>query len=338
MRPGWRFVGSTAVVLSLVLAGAATWQRARAALPVTSAPPPSFTQLGANVASKGAEGVAPCSSCHGAAGEGNAAAGFPRLAGQPVGYLSNQLMAYTDGRRANPVMTPIAAKLNPQQREAVATHYSALAAPAKSPQAGAAAAPAPASGASAPNTLRGKTLATVGDDSRSVQACANCHGPDGIGQLPTYPALGGQHASYLANALAAWQDGSRRTDPSGQMPTIAKSLNADDIQAVAAYYAALPAIGVPVDARAAKQAPASAQRRVRAIVSGPTATAPSKGVGTEQGAPVTGGSQGIGGTPQNTGSDNSNSNSNSNANSKPGSGTPARGRPNNPGAGASAPR
>ena len=301
MSSGWRIVGSAVVGLSLVLAGAATWQRARAALPVTSAPPPSFTQLGANVASRGAEGVAPCASCHGAAGEGNAAAGFPRLAGQPVGYLSKQLMAYTDGRRDNPVMTPIAAKLNPQQREAVATHYSALAAPAKSPQAGgAAAAPAPASGGSAANTLRGKTLATVGDDSRSVQACANCHGPDGIGQLPTYPSLAGQHASYLVNALAAWQDGSRRTDPSGQMPTIAKSLNADDIQAVAAYYAALPAIGVPVDERAAKQSAGSAQRRTRAIVSGPTATAPSKGVGTEQGSPVTGGSQGIGGTPQNT--------------------------------------
>jgi cytochrome c553 len=257
---------------------------------------PSFSQLGEAVASRGVATVPPCAGCHGAAGEGNAAAGFPRLAGQPADYLSNQLRAYADGRRPNPVMTPIAAQLDPPRREAVSRHYAALAVPAKPVQRNTAAGP------EADAIARGRMLATVGDDRRLVQACANCHGPDGIGQLPDYPSLGGQHASYLVNALAAWQDGSRRTDASGQMPLIAKSLGAQDIQAVAAYFAALPVSGGPIDTRAARQAVAGAQPRARTIVSGPTAVAsPPQGVGTEQGAPVTGGSQGIGGTPPNTG-------------------------------------
>src|SRR4051812_47056938 len=73
-------------------------------------------QAGSTIAQSGAQnGVTACVGCHGAQGEGNAAAGFPRLAGQPQAYLLRQLNAYVNGHRGNPVMGPIAKAMQQQQ-------------------------------------------------------------------------------------------------------------------------------------------------------------------------------------------------------------------------------
>lgn len=242
-------------------------------------------QQGAQLAAQGAAGVAPCVGCHGAQGEGNPAAGFPRIAGQSYGYLRHQLASYADGSRNHPVMSPIAKALSPAQQEAAAAHYASL---------GNAAAPA-AAAASAVNA-RGQQLAGIGDELKGVQACANCHGPQGIGQSAAYPYLAGQPAAFLASALAAWRDGTRRNDPSGQMPQIAKSLAEADVQAVAAFYAQMPAPAVPRDADVVRSGAAALGGHARTIVSGPRGAASAgQGVGTEQGAPITGGGQGPGG-------------------------------------------
>lgn len=56
--------------------------------------------VGKTIATQGtAKGVAACISCHGAKGEGSAAAGFPRLAGVNAAYLSEQLSAFAGGER-----------------------------------------------------------------------------------------------------------------------------------------------------------------------------------------------------------------------------------------------
>ena len=239
--------------------------------------------LGATLATQGAPGVAPCSSCHGAQGEGQAAAGFPRLAGQPAPYLQRQLQAYAEDYRTNPIMQPIAKAMTPEQRAAAASHYASIVPPAETAAAKPAAAPP-----------LGRTLATVGAQDRNLQACANCHGPEGIGEWATYPALAGQHATYLKNALAAWKDGSRRTDPSEQMPRIARLLSSAETDAVVAYFASLP----PARPMQATSTANAASRTTQTIVSGPTTgnrSAPAQGTGTEQGAPVSGGTQGVGG-------------------------------------------
>ena len=243
--------------------------------------------LGATLAAQGAPGVAPCSSCHGAQGEGQAAAGFPRLAGQPAPYLERQLQAYAEGYRTNPVMQPIAKAMTPEQRTAAASHYAAIVPAADAASAKPAAAPA-----------LGRTLATIGAKDRNLQACANCHGPEGIGEWATYPALAGQHATYLKNALSEWKDGSRRTDPSEQMPRIARLLTGPEVDAVVAYYASLaPATGSTDTTSAAAPKP-------QTIVSGPSNRAPAastQGTGSEQGAPLSGGTQGVGGPGNPTG-------------------------------------
>jgi cytochrome c553 len=181
---------------------------------------------GRTIATKGANGAAACMGCHGANGEGNAQGGFPRLAALGRLYIEHQLNSYADGTRQNPVMTPIASGLSADQRAQVAAYYAGLATPGASSK--------PAAGANAP------VLAVRGDDKRGIQSCANCHGPQGIGDAGANPYLAGQNATYLANALAAWKDGSRHNDASGQMPAIAKALTEAQAQAAIAYYASLP--------------------------------------------------------------------------------------------------
>lgn len=233
---------------------------------------------GQQLALQGAPGAAACSGCHGAQGEGNPQSGFPRLAALGQAYLAHQLDSYADGTRSNAVMTPIAKALQPQQRHAAAAYYASLGAAATAARPPSGAAPA---------------LAVRGDANKRIQGCANCHGPQGIGDAAANPYLAGQNAAYLASALAEWKSGARRNDPSGQMPAIAKALTDADVKTLVAYFSALPP---PAPGNAQASMVASAPGRSRADVqSGPVApTAPHQGVGVEQGAPLTGGSQGQG--------------------------------------------
>lgn len=239
--------------------------------------------LGRRIAAEGlpASNVAACATCHGARGEGMAAANFPRLAGQSGGYLLRQMQNFVDGSRPHPVMTPIARGLTREQAQAVTDFYAAL--PAVP---GGTAAPVPPGAAE-----RGRRLAETGDDALQVQACANCHGPGGRGEPPVFPMLAGQHAGYLRAALAQWKSGERRNDASGQMQAIAARLGEADLDALAAHYAALPAAAAPAG-RAAAPAPAAGKAPAAPVQGGPRDGAGAQGVGTEGGAPLTGGSQG----------------------------------------------
>jgi cytochrome c553 len=268
---------------ALVVAAFAALFAARAAQAAVAPGDPRPAAAGGAIAAQGvaARGVPACIGCHGARGEGNAALKAPALAGQAEPYLARQLAAYADGSRRHPVMQPIAQGLDAQARAAVAAFYAGLTPPAP---------PAPGR---APDTVlaRGRALATRGDAALGVQACANCHGPGGAGEPPAYPALAGQSREYLLAALEEWQQGARSTDPSGQMPSIAKRLAAPDVAALASFFAASR------PARMAAAPPLPAARDGAAVRSGPVATGGggAKAAGTEQAEPTQGGSQGVGG-------------------------------------------
>ena len=70
--------------------------------------------------------------------------------------------------------------------------------------------------------------------------CAACHGENGIATAPGIPHLAAQERAYLAAALRQYRNGER---PAQAMRTIAGSLSDADIDALAAWYAAQPAIG-----------------------------------------------------------------------------------------------
>ena len=67
-------------------------------------------------------GIPPCSSCHGNAGQGNPAVGFPRLAGLPAPYIERQLEALATKQRDNAMMHPVAKTLSPTQLHALAVY------------------------------------------------------------------------------------------------------------------------------------------------------------------------------------------------------------------------
>jgi cytochrome c553 len=176
-------------------------------------------------AKRGAAHVTSCAACHGAHGEGTPAAGFPRLAGQTVDYLAAQLRNFADGSRDNGVMKMLSTSLDAQTRLDVAAYYATASAPEAS---------APSAPPNAKIFARGRLLVRVGDESKQLQACANCHGPDGAGERYATPYLAGQPAAYLENAIREWKTKSRSSG-ANLMGPVAERLDDDDIAAVAAY-------------------------------------------------------------------------------------------------------
>jgi cytochrome c553 len=68
-----------------------------------------------------------CSTCHGPSGQGfHGAFPIPRLAGQQVEYIENQLLAFYEGRRSNKFMFNVSHQLSPPMRTALAKHFSCL--------------------------------------------------------------------------------------------------------------------------------------------------------------------------------------------------------------------
>ncbi|OYV33046.1 MAG: cytochrome C [Rhodospirillales bacterium 20-64-7] len=195
--------------------------------PALIAGPAKADEAGATIATKGTPaGVPACVSCHGAQGQGNAIAGFPRLAGLPAPYLRAQLAAFASGQRANPVMMPFAKLLTPADIQAVTAYFAQL--------------PAPALPKTIPaQTGPGAALALGGRWSEGVPACVSCHGPEGRGVGITFPPLAGQSAGYLKAQLEAWQHGTRPPGPLGLMKAVAGRLSAADIAAVTQWFGAL---------------------------------------------------------------------------------------------------
>src|SRR6202163_3153142 len=68
-----------------------------------------------------------CKTCHGLSGQGYL--GYfpmPRLAGQQPQYIENQLRAFIERRRSNPIMRNVAHVLSPSMLTALANHFKNL--------------------------------------------------------------------------------------------------------------------------------------------------------------------------------------------------------------------
>jgi len=173
---------------------------------------------------------APCEACHGAHGEGAPLAAIPRLAGQQADYLEKQLRDYENGSRENVVMRNFAKGLSDSELAQLGSYYASLSTPYAAP------APGNAQQVKAQQLKRGVQLAMEGAEPERVQACDNCHGPEGSGLPQAAPYLAGQSAEYLAAQLKAWQQGTRKNDSGKQMVSVAKQLNSADITAVSTYF------------------------------------------------------------------------------------------------------
>ena len=78
---------------------------------------------------------------------------------------------------------------------------------------------------------------------KTVETCGTCHGVNGRSVSPTFPNLAAQPAPYLELQLKSFKDQSR-ADPDAQayMWGMASQLSDATISALAAYFAAQPAV------------------------------------------------------------------------------------------------
>src|SRR6516225_1959741 len=171
-----------------------------------------------------------CKTCHGIDGQGfRGSYPMPRLAGQQPEYLANQLQAFIDRRRTNPVMFNVAHVLDPAMVKALAAYFQSLN-------------PKPLGGASNALVPEGRRIYETGVPSANVPPCASCHQPDGKG-ADAFPRLAGQLDDYIYRKLTNWdkERGQNKDQPdnSAIMQPIAHDLTEAQIKAVAAYVSQL---------------------------------------------------------------------------------------------------
>ena len=167
-----------------------------------------------------------CKTCHGVSAQGfRGAFPMPRLAGQQPEYLKNQLSAFIEHRRTNPVMFNVAHVLSPPLLTALTTYFRDLD-------------PKPLGGAPRELVAAGRKIYEEGVPSAEVPPCASCHGPDAKG-ADAFPRLAGQLHDYIFRKLTNWdrERGQDKANPdtSAIMQPIAHNLTEAQVKAVAAY-------------------------------------------------------------------------------------------------------
>jgi cytochrome c553 len=150
-----------------------------------------------------------CHGCHGIPNYKNAYPIYsvPKLGGQHAAYLVAALKEYKSGNRAHPTMYAQATTLADTDLPDIAAFLS--------------------------GTEVKPTGRAVGTAPKASQTCVACHGNDGVGILPEYPNLAGQHEDYILHSLRSYKSGARKN---AIMSGMAAALTEKDILELAKYY------------------------------------------------------------------------------------------------------
>lgn len=160
-----------------------------------------------------------CSACHGTDGNSVITAN-PKLAGQHPEYLVKQLTEFKAGKRANAVMSGMAAMLSDEDMKNLAAYFAGqklVLGQTKTNGQGS----------------LGEKIYRGGIAANNLPACASCHGATGAGLPKQFPRLGGQHADYTLAQLRTFRTGERTNAP--MMMTIATKMTDTEMSAVADY-------------------------------------------------------------------------------------------------------
>ena len=176
-----------------------------------AAPKPAAKAAPKDPVAAGKSAAAACGGCHGDNGVSKTP-GAPSLVGLDPKYLAAATSAYKSGLRKDETMKAMVATLGDADIANISLYY-ALQKPAK--------AGTPAAG----DAAAGKAAAG---------ACAGCHGESGVASDPANPSLAGQDAQYLASALQAYKDGTRKDEA---MKGLAAGLDDKAMKNLAAFYA-----------------------------------------------------------------------------------------------------
>jgi cytochrome c553 len=164
-----------------------------------------------------------CAACHGAGGNSGTPVN-PSLAQQHPDYIVKQLQEFKSGKRANAIMSGMAAALSDDDMKNIAAWLGTQKAK-------------PGFAKERDLVVLGERIYRGGIADRQIAACAGCHNPTGAGIPSQYPRLAGQHADYAVSQLVAFRDGVRKN--SAQMTGVAAKMNDREIKAVADYIAGL---------------------------------------------------------------------------------------------------
>jgi len=159
----------------------------------------------------------PCFACHGP--EGNSKnPDYPILAGQSWRYLYIQLKDFKEGRRADPVMSAMAAGLSRDDMVALGNFFAAQKVQ--------------------PIAFKADSVKVeAGRRISDAVLCPMCHLGGFVGQNEI-PKVAGQHPQYIRKQLLDFR-AKRRTNDAGNMTSVAGTLSDDDIENLTQYIANL---------------------------------------------------------------------------------------------------
>ena len=158
-----------------------------------------------------------CAACHGI--DGNSPMGmFPNLAGQNARYLYLQLKDFKEGRRKDPMMSPMAVGLEKKDMLALAQYFS---------------------------EQKLKPVAFVADNAKAAAGkkiaddalCPMCHLGGFIGQNEI-PRVAGQQPDYVLKQLKDFR-ARNRTNDAGTMSAYSSNLKDEEIDNLVHYIATL---------------------------------------------------------------------------------------------------
>ncbi len=156
-----------------------------------------------------------CLGCHGVAGYRNAYPNYevPKLWGQFPDYIVAALQEYRDGaQRTHTTMHAQASELSDQDMADIAAYFGGT------------------------PLQRGATPTSARTPPAAAAVCVACHGTDGVGVVPQYPSLAGQHPDYIVQALREYKNGERKNPV---MVAMVAPVTEDNMWVVAEYYASL---------------------------------------------------------------------------------------------------
>jgi cytochrome c553 len=175
------------------------------------------TFASAQDAAAGKTKSAVCAACHGVDGNSTIPQN-PILAGQTARYVYMQLKDFKEGRRKDPLMSPMAANLSKKDMLDLAAYYAKQ----------------------KPTTQNSKgdaSKAAGGKKVADAALCTMCH-LGGFSGQNEIPRTAGQHYEYALKQLRDFKTKTRSND-AGNMTAVLRTIPDKDLEAVAAYVASL---------------------------------------------------------------------------------------------------
>jgi cytochrome c553 len=189
---------------------------------------------------KGKEINGTCAACHGDQGAGGKRGEYPRIAGQRVGYIENQLKSFRSRTRVNIPMFPYTQEreLSDEDIKDISAYLASIELSNKMP--------------SFKGTEDALTRLQMVDrvmiipraegnlehgEALYQKQCASCHGKTGKGR-GMFPMLVGQYTNYLKRQVDLYLKGDRPHDEQGVVGVL-NGLKERDIQDILAYLTAI---------------------------------------------------------------------------------------------------